>query len=91
MLYEQKLREFVAALSVCHTVMVQKDETSGQMSYRASSPDEGALVTAAKLLGCEFVDRGATFIRVKNTMAGGEERIEEYQVKTLLAFLFSCN
>ena len=39
-------------LSVCHTIIVE--EKNGLPVYNASSPDELALVNAAKYFGCAY-------------------------------------
>ena len=44
-------------LAVCHTVIVEKDERTGEISYQASSPDELALVEGAKSQGYEFLNK----------------------------------
>ena len=44
---------FVLALALCHTVI--PDATDGVLRYRAASPDEAALVSAARHLGVELV------------------------------------
>jgi phospholipid-transporting ATPase len=44
-------------LSVCHTVICEKEKNSNLTKYNASSPDELALVNAAKFLGYNFVGR----------------------------------
>ncbi|XP_029025689.1 phospholipid-transporting ATPase IC [Betta splendens] len=47
--------EFFKLLSLCHTVMVEhKDD---ELVYQAASPDEGALVTAARNFGYVFLSR----------------------------------
>jgi phospholipid-transporting ATPase len=45
-------REFLMLLAVCHTVI--PDVRDGRMVFRASSPDEAALVAGAELLGYQF-------------------------------------
>lgn len=45
----QKLREGILSLGLCHNVVL---ENNGD--YNASSPDELAFVSFAKLVGCEF-------------------------------------
>jgi phospholipid-translocating ATPase len=53
-----KIREFFSLLAVCHTVLVEKpDEKGHQILYRAQSPDEAALVCAAKNLGFACLNR----------------------------------
>jgi magnesium-transporting ATPase (P-type) len=42
-------------LAVCHTVIVE--EKDGQIIYNASSPDELALVNAARYFGFTFKGR----------------------------------
>ena len=44
--------EFFRCLALCHTVM--PDEKNGQLIYQAQSPDEGALVSAARNFGFVF-------------------------------------
>ncbi|XP_062984436.1 phospholipid-transporting ATPase ID-like isoform X2 [Elgaria multicarinata webbii] len=50
-------RRFFRLLSLCHTVMPE-EKKEGTLVYQAQSPDEGALVTAARNFG--FVFRGRT-------------------------------
>jgi phospholipid-translocating ATPase len=54
-----KIREFFSLLAVCHTVLVEKshDSDSNIIAYRAQSPDEAALVSAAKNVGFTCLDR----------------------------------
>ncbi|XP_052558570.1 phospholipid-transporting ATPase IK [Tympanuchus pallidicinctus] len=49
------LREFLRLLALCHTVMVE--ERGDQLVYQAASPDEEALVLAARSLGYVFLSR----------------------------------
>lgn len=42
-------------LAVCHTVIIENKE--GKINYNASSPDELALVNAARFFGMKFVER----------------------------------
>jgi magnesium-transporting ATPase (P-type) len=43
-------------LAVCHTVIPERDpKNHNKIIYQASSPDEAALVKAAKHLGVEFI------------------------------------
>ncbi|XP_060057459.1 phospholipid-transporting ATPase ID isoform X8 [Erinaceus europaeus] len=56
--------EFFRLLSLCHTVMSEeKDE--GELYYKAQSPDEGALVTAARNFGFVFRSRTPKTITVQ--------------------------
>lgn len=42
-------------LAICHTIIIEKK--NGAINYNASSPDELALVNAARFFGYKFVDR----------------------------------
>lgn len=53
------LSEFFTSLALCHSVLVSKDK-SGAIAYKAQSPDEAALVNAAKDAGFIFLTREST-------------------------------
>jgi len=52
------IHEFLTLLAVCHTVIPEKNKETGEVTYRAASPDEEALVKAAKCLGYDFLTPG---------------------------------
>ncbi|XP_064192577.1 probable phospholipid-transporting ATPase IM isoform X1 [Anguilla rostrata] len=56
-LEEPTVHEFFRLLALCHTVMPE-EKNEGELLYQAQSPDEGALVTAARNFG--FVFRART-------------------------------
>ncbi|MBN3279418.1 AT8B1 ATPase, partial [Polyodon spathula] len=71
--------EFFRLLALCHTVMVEEKE--GQLVYQAASPDEGALVTAARNFGFVFLSR------TQNTITISEMGFEKtYEVIAILDF-----
>ncbi|XP_042540962.1 phospholipid-transporting ATPase IK-like [Dipodomys spectabilis] len=76
---DRVVQEFWRLLAICHTVMVQ--EENDQPLYQAASPDEEALVTAARNFGYVFRSRTQDSITV---MEMGEERI--YQVLAMMDF-----
>ncbi|KAK2084351.1 Phospholipid-transporting ATPase ID [Saguinus oedipus] len=55
--------EFFRLLSLCHTVM-SEEKNEGELYYKAQSPDEGALVTAARNFGFVFRSRTPKTITV---------------------------
>ncbi|XP_076736872.1 phospholipid-transporting ATPase IC isoform X2 [Maylandia zebra] len=72
-------RQFLTALALCHTVMTEwKKQTP---VYQAASPDEEALVGAARELGWVFLSRARDFIVVSEL---GVTR--RYQLLALLDF-----
>ncbi|ERE72428.1 phospholipid-transporting ATPase IK [Cricetulus griseus] len=73
------VQEFWRLLAICHTVMVQ--EKDNQLLYQAASPDEEALVTAARNFGYVFLSRTQDTITLVEL---GEERV--YQVLAMMDF-----
>ncbi|KAF2569240.1 hypothetical protein F2Q68_00025420 [Brassica cretica] len=47
-------KELFRCLAICHTVLSEGDESPEKIVYQAASPDEAALVTAAKNFGFFF-------------------------------------
>ncbi|KAJ1107721.1 hypothetical protein NDU88_005110 [Pleurodeles waltl] len=76
---EQEVVKFFRLLALCHTVMV--DGKEGDLVYQAASPDEEALVTAARNFGYVFVARTQDTITVNEL---GVERT--YNVLALMDF-----
>ena len=48
---------FLTLLAVCHTVIPEQKGEKDEIEYQAASPDEGALVEGAVMLGYRFVAR----------------------------------
>ncbi|KAF3702330.1 Phospholipid-transporting ATPase IC [Channa argus] len=76
---DKDVTEFFKLLSLCHTVMVEHKD--GDLVYQAASPDEGALVTAARNFGFVFLSRTQDTITI-NEM--GQEGT--YEMLALLDF-----
>lgn len=51
---------FFRLLAVCHTVVAEGERTPDEIKYEAESPDESALVVAAKRFGFFFYNRKHT-------------------------------
>ncbi|XP_009874685.1 PREDICTED: phospholipid-transporting ATPase IK, partial [Apaloderma vittatum] len=77
--HDPVLREFLRLLALCHTVMVE--EKGDQLVYQAASPDEEALVLAARSLGYVFLARTQDTITISEL---GVKRT--YQVLAMLDF-----
>ncbi|XP_024919271.1 phospholipid-transporting ATPase IA isoform X6 [Cynoglossus semilaevis] len=71
--------EFMTMMAICHTAVPER--TEGKISYQAASPDEGALVRAARNLG--FVFSGRTPDSVFVEILGTEEK---YRLLHVLEF-----
>ncbi|KAG1704733.1 Phospholipid-transporting ATPase ID [Nymphon striatum] len=70
---------FFRLLALCHTVM--PEEKDGNLIYQAQSPDEEALVSAARNFGFVFLNRTPNTITID---VMGE--IEEYELLCILDF-----
>ncbi|NWX90245.1 AT8B1 ATPase, partial [Nothoprocta pentlandii] len=76
---DPEIRQFFFLLAICHTVMV--DVSDGRLNYQAASPDEGALVSAARNFGYVFLSR------TQNTITISEMGMERtYDVLAILDF-----
>uniref|UniRef100_A0A8B9CST4 Phospholipid-transporting ATPase n=1 Tax=Anser brachyrhynchus TaxID=132585 RepID=A0A8B9CST4_9AVES len=74
------VHEFFRLLSLCHTVM-SEEKSEGELFYKAQSPDEGALVTAARNFGFVFRSRTPKTITVHEL-----GRAITYQLLAILDF-----
>ncbi|NP_001074413.2 probable phospholipid-transporting ATPase IM isoform X1 [Mus musculus] len=61
---DPKVHEFLRLLALCHTVM-SEENSAGQLVYQVQSPDEGALVTAARNFGFIFKSRTPETITIE--------------------------
>ena len=63
----KRIKGFFSVLAICHTVLVEKPEDSENENiifYRAQSPDESALVTAAKNVGFACLHRNQNKVEI---------------------------
>lgn len=76
------IHHFLALLATCHTVIPERtDEKGGAIKYQAASPDEGALVEGAVLMGYQFTARKPRAVQIT---VGGEEF--EYELLAVCEF-----
>lgn len=68
----ENVNEFLLCLSLCHSVIPERVQDT--IVYRAASPDEGALVLAAKCLGFEFTAQSQKSVKIS---IFGQEQIFE--------------
>ncbi|TMW45206.1 hypothetical protein DOY81_009713 [Sarcophaga bullata] len=74
------IKEFLVLLSVCHTVIPEKN-SDGSITYHAASPDERALVEGAKQYGFVFDTRTPHYVEIN--ALGTRER---YEILNVLEF-----
>ncbi|CAN9512852.1 unnamed protein product [Ophioblennius macclurei] len=77
---DPEVHAFFRLLALCHTVMAE-EKTEGELLYQAQSPDEGALVTAARNFGFVFRSRTPDSISI---MEMGCQR--SYELLAILDF-----
>jgi phospholipid-transporting ATPase len=76
------MHHFLTLLATCHTVIPERtDEKGGAIKYQAASPDEGALVEGAVLMGYQFSARKPRAVQI---IVGGE--IFEYELLAVCEF-----
>ncbi|CAG9332358.1 unnamed protein product [Blepharisma stoltei] len=77
---DQAAQEFLIHLAICHTILtVEKD---GVIQYKASSPDELALVNAAKFFGVTFMGRDQD----NNVLINANGKEEKIKILNVLEF-----
>ena len=76
---EVNAHNFFRLLAICHTVMA--DTKNGKLEYQAQSPDEAALVSAARNFGFVFKSRTPTSITIEV-----EGHSEEYELLHIIDF-----
>ncbi len=75
-------RNLIEMMALCHTVMI--DKRNG--SFQASSPDELALLKAAKQLGTRFISRTSDKIELLLTDDGDEQFRKSFSIKAVIGF-----
>ncbi|KAG7974941.1 hypothetical protein I3843_06G073100 [Carya illinoinensis] len=81
-------KEFFRCLAICHTVLPEGQESPEKITYQAASPDEAALVTAAKNFGFFFYRRTPTMIYVRESHIEKIGKIQDvsYEILNVLEF-----
>ena len=77
----ESLHHFLALLATCHTVIPESKEGSEEIKYQAASPDEGALVQGAVIMGYKFVARKPRSVTI---LVDGQRL--EYELLAMLEF-----
>ncbi|XP_057810905.1 phospholipid-transporting ATPase 3 isoform X2 [Salvia miltiorrhiza] len=81
-------KEFFRCLAICHTVLPEGDESPERIRYQAASPDEAALVVAAKNFGFFFYRRTPTMIYVRESHVEKMGKVQDvpYEILNVLEF-----
>lgn len=85
------IQRFIRVMGLCHTVIV--DEKDEQIKYNASSPDELALVNAARYFGFMFTGRDSDnnmIVKTSSQFDGNEQGSElKYKLLDVIEFTSS--
>ncbi|XP_061338280.1 phospholipid-transporting ATPase 3-like [Gastrolobium bilobum] len=81
-------KEFFRCLAICHTVLPEGEESPEKIRYQAASPDEEALVIAAKHFGFFFYRRTPTtiYVRESHVQKMGQIQDVSYEILNVLEF-----
>ncbi|KJR88558.1 phospholipid-translocating ATPase [Sporothrix schenckii 1099-18] len=83
--FSRKARHFILCIALCHTCIPEKT-ASGEIDFQAASPDELALVQAARDLGYLLIDRPGQSIKLQFHQLDGSSVTETYQVLDVIEF-----
>jgi phospholipid-translocating ATPase len=84
--FSQNAKMFLLSLSLCHTCFPEI-ERDGKINYQATSPDELALVEAARELGYIVTDRKTQFITISTSAVGSTPAVSEvYEIIDTIEF-----
>ncbi|KAF2665435.1 phospholipid-translocating P-type ATPase [Microthyrium microscopicum] len=82
--FAQRARDFVLAMTLCHTCLPEYDGES--LSYQGSSPDEVALAQAAQQLGFSVLSRTSESMTVKERLPNGTDKEHVYIILDIIEF-----
>lgn len=83
--FSRKVKHFLLCIALCHTCLPETQE-DGELGFQAASPDELALVEAARDLGYLVIDRPSNTITLQITREDGSLQTETYQVLDVVEF-----
>ncbi|KAI0423943.1 hypothetical protein F5Y09DRAFT_325750 [Xylaria sp. FL1042] len=82
--FATRARDYILCLALCHTCLPEIKD--GQLEYQSSSPDELALVQAARELGYLVTHRSSQSVTLRVSSEGGNEQIDTYQILDIIEF-----
>lgn len=91
-LFSKKAKFFILSIALCHTCLPKKvkghEDEDDAIEYQSSSPDELALITAARDLGCVVINKNAQILTIKTYPDGFDEEptLEEYEILNTIDF-----
>ncbi|KAI0398363.1 hypothetical protein F5Y17DRAFT_410106 [Xylariaceae sp. FL0594] len=82
--FARRAKEYILCLVLCHTCLPEMKD--GRLEYQSSSPDELALVQAARELGYLVTHRNSQSVTLRISSEGGQETTETYRILDVIEF-----
>ncbi|KAF8237713.1 phospholipid-translocating P-type ATPase [Tricholoma matsutake] len=82
--HSRLLNGFFIVLALCHTVLASVDPETGEIEYKAQSPDESALVQTAADVGFVFCGRDKETLSLRTPSTAPD--VEKYELLNILEF-----
>lgn len=82
--FSRKAKDYLLAMALCHTCLPEKRD--GKIEYQAASPDELALVKAAKELGYSVVHRSSRSITLRLDQEDGQGEEKTFEILDVIEF-----
>jgi phospholipid-translocating ATPase len=82
--FSKRATEYILAMALCHTCLPEVRD--GEMTFQAASPDELALVQAAKDLGYLLVERSARSITLEVDSGNESKSRRIYEILDVIEF-----
>ncbi|KAH9819407.1 putative phospholipid-transporting ATPase DNF3 [Teratosphaeria destructans] len=83
--FSKKAKDFVLGMALCHTALPEMNK-HGKIAFEASSPDELALLEAARDLGLLMIQRSSQSITLLETGITGTETRHTYEILDVIEF-----
>ncbi|KAI8629194.1 P-type ATPase [Xylariaceae sp. FL1651] len=82
--FARRAKDYILCMALCHTCLPEIKD--GQLSFQASSPDELALVQAARELGYLMTHRTSQSLTLRISSEDGNDTVETYQILDIIEF-----
>ncbi|KAI1825513.1 hypothetical protein F4861DRAFT_193755 [Xylaria intraflava] len=82
--FARRAKDYILSLALCHTCLPEIKD--GRLEYQSSSPDEHALVEAARELGYMVTHRSSQSVTLRISSENGDETVETYQILDVIEF-----
>lgn len=82
--FARKAKDYLLAMALCHTCLPEMKD--GQLEYQASSPDELALVKAARDLGYTVIHRTTRSVTLRVDGANSDAEDMTFQILDVIEF-----